>query len=441
MIRFALSAALAGLSAAAAMAASPSEDAATRINAAPARDGWFVCDAIDGPYALFAGRPGTDKVSVMTLLDRRTGRFDTQRYTVGDGDPGAGQIYWPLSQGGKEVGHVHGVNPGMIDDNGATVPPITGVKLGDRDLDCRFLSHTRFIGVDSRRSVVVTETPQGLVYQAFSFRKRGAVTQPDGVQRSNKPTLRLIGGSETTTGAGSPGGFRFANASYVYSIQLPRGGEAASLTVTRGAKLVQSEKFVGFTFAPPTGRAPESASAAPLGPDAVWSGAGLDACRKPEVKSVDDCMVDAMRRGGAPAAAIAFTRRLIADDNPGYISAWKQVGMVGVATVTYPFRANTNEGTWLVPTVGDAVDADAYRLTAEDKARADYRAAMANNSEAFPVPPGTMSLGKTPDGHLRILMTTATAVCHACAPAGQIVVGYDFDDLGRFTGAHLVAAA
>jgi|GEM_PF-115091 len=432
-------AALAGLAAllsAPSLAAASPDDSTTRINAVPARDGWFVCDAVSSPYALFAGK--VDKgASLITLLDRRTGRFDTQSYAVGNPDPGAGQIYWSLSRGGKDVGNVHAVNPGMIEDDGATVPTVTSVKLDDNQLDCRWLAHTRFIGIDSRRTVVVTETPQGLVYQAFSFRNRGPAVAPDGVQRTSKATLRLLGGSEVV---GDRPGFRFANDGYVYYVERPRGGAAAGLTVTRNGILIGAEKYVGFTYAPPIGRAPEKLTAA-LGPDAVWSGQGIDACRKGDAKVVDTCLIDLMKKSGASAASIAFTRKLIAADSPGYVSGWRQAGRVGIATVTYPFRANTNSGTWLVPVAGDPVDVDAYQLTAGDKLRADYKAAMADNPDAFPVPPGTISFDKTPAGNLRVLVTTPTATCHACAPGASIVVGYDFDAAGHFLFAGVVAVA
>jgi hypothetical protein len=428
---------LAGLLPLTAFAATP-DDSLTRINAAPVRDGWFVCDAVSGPYALFAGKVDEKGSSVVTLLDRRTGMFDTQTYQVGAPDPGAGQIHWALLRAGKPVGDVHGVNPGMIEDDGATTPTILDVKLDEKQLSCRWLAHTRFLGVDSRRSVVVTETPQGLVYQTFDFAKRGAAASPGGVQLSNKPTMRLLGGSEIV---GGRGGFRFANGGYVYFVQRPRGAEAAALLVTFDGRLVVSEKLVGFTYAPPLGRAPEKVSAA-LGPDAVWSGEGVDACRAKGEDGAGECLIDLMRKAGASAGSLAFSQRLIDDDDdPGYVSAWKQAGPVGVATVTYPFRANTNSGTVLVPTAGDPIPVDTYELTAEDKARADYRAAMADHPDAVPVPPGVLSVTRAPNGGIRILVTTPTAVCHACAPAGSVVVGYDFDTGGHFLGASVVAIA
>jgi hypothetical protein len=426
-----------GVVAPVARAADP-DDAVTRISAAPAREGWFLCDAISGPYAAFAGKPDARSISILTILDRRTGRFDTRPYQVGRADAGAGQIYWALSRDGKAVGNVHGVNPGMIDDGGASVPPITSMAVDGKQLECRFISHTRFIGLDSRRSVVVTQEPGGLVYQSFDFARRGKVVNPDGVQRSNVPTLRLAGGTQ----AGS-GDMRFASKGYVYFVSARAGLGPGNVTVQRDGKTVGVDRLVGFTYAPMAGGAGSAGEDQPLGSDAVWSGEGVEACRAGRsADAIDACLVAAMRRGGATAASIAFTQKLIAADNPGYVSAWKQVGPVGIATVTYPFRANTNQGTVLVPASGAPVDVDAYQLTAADKARPDYRAAQSTHSNAFPVPPGEVSIGKAPTaGGTRILVTTATADCHACAPNGSIVVAYDFDGDGRFLGAALVMVA
>jgi len=443
MIRLAAFAALASLVLASNAPAAPPDASVTRINATPARDGWFVCDGVGGPYALFAGMTGDAKdngaASVVTLLDRRTGKFDTQTYQVGPGDAGAGQVHWTLSQDGKDVGFVHGVNPGMIGDgHAATTPTIMGVQIGATAIDCRWLQHTRFIGIDSRRTVTVVGTPQGLVYQSFDFARRGPVTRPDSGEQSNKPTLRIAGGSEIV---GTRAGFRFVNDGYVYVVQRPRANEPATVVVTRDGRVVHSETLVGFTYAPPAGGAPEKVSAA-LGPEAVWSGAGIEACRaRSAAQAVDDCLLDQMRKGGASAGSIAFTQKLIAADSPGYVSAWKQAGPVGIATIAYPFRANTNEGSWLVPASGDPIDVDAYQLSAGDKGRADYKAMIANNPDVFPVPPGEVALGKTPAGNLRVLVTTPIATCHACAPAASFVVGYDFDAAGHFLFAGIVAVA
>lgn len=411
---------LAAASPAAAPAGTP-DAAATRINATPARDGWFVCDAVSGNYAALVGRPDAGGASLITLLDRRTGSFDTQSYQVGPGDPGAGQIFWSLSQKGQEVGNVHGVNPGMVD--GATLPPILQLTVGKQALECRWLSNMRFIGFDSRRSFVVTEGPDGLVYQSFDFRRRGALTRPDGAQVSNVPTLRIEGGSD------EDGAFRFQNGGYDYVIA--RNGTApGTVTVSQAGKPVQVERLVGYSWAPSPGRAH---SAVTLGPDAVWNGEGLNACRaKTDAAAVDACLLDAMKQGGASPAAIAFTRTTIAGNGGGYVSGWRQAGPVGIAEVTFPFRANTNIASMLVPTSGPTIMVDDYQPTTADKARPDWLAARKRHPKAFPIAPGEVSAPKTPAGEqITIRARTPTADCHACKPTGAITVVYRFDRTGK----------
>ena len=300
---------------------------------------YYASNGADGGELSFDAAGG----SIMGRSNRRVEGRDQYRF----GDFLLDIPSRTLTQRGKAVGNVHGVNPGMIGDgHAATTPTIMGVQIGATAIDCRWLQHTRFIGVDSRRSIAVVETPQGLVYQSFDFAKRGPVTHPAGGEQSNRPTLRIAGGSEIV---GARGGFRFVNDGYVYVVQRPRASEPATVVVTRNGRVINSETLVGFTYAPPSGGAPERLSAA-LGPEAVWSGAGLDMCRgKADAHVADDCLLDQMRRSGASAGSIAFTKRLIAADSPGYVAGWRQAGPVGIATVTYPFRANTNSGTMLVP--------------------------------------------------------------------------------------------
>ena len=52
-----------------------------------------------------------------------------------------------------------------------------------------------------------------------------------------------------------------------------------------------------------------------------------------------------------------------------FVSAWHEHDGIGVATVAYPFRANTNEGTRLVDAAGKRIDVDAVQL--DDTVRAD----------------------------------------------------------------------
>jgi hypothetical protein len=179
-----------------------------------------------------------------------------------------------------------------------------------------------------------------------------------------------------------------------------------------------------------------AAPAKPLGSDALWDGRGLSACRATmDNAALRACVAERMKASRVSAAGIAFAAR--ADDGLGYISGWRQAGPVGIATVTYPFRANTNEGTALIPgSGGEPIFVDAYQLTAADKKRTDYRAAIRAHPDAWPVAPGDVSAPKTAPGRpLTIRVRTRMATCHACAATGAITVAYRFDRTGRLLGA------
>jgi hypothetical protein len=331
-------------------------ETASRIVAPPARDGWFVCDAVEGLLVAFVGVPDAQRQSLVTLLDRRTGRMDTQAYTVGRADPGAGNIFWSLSRSGREVGSIHGINPRMVDGS-QRLAPMRQVTIAGTTLDCRWVADMAFLGADARRSVMVTKGVDGLVYDSFDFAKRGARVEKAGAQSSNVPTLRIVGGRATADG------YRFANGGYSYVIAR-NGAGPATLTVSKGGAVVQTERLVGYEQS--TG----AQAAARLGPDAVWNGEGLDGCRRNETQAaLRQCVSDRMRAAGVSAAGIAFAARGGVD--LGYVSGWRQAGPVGIAAVTYPFRANTNAGTALIPSEGDPILVDAYALTPADKARAD----------------------------------------------------------------------
>ncbi|WP_419826780.1 hypothetical protein [Sphingomonas sp.] len=401
------------------IAAADPDDAVTRIAARPAREGWFVCDALAGPFAAFMGQPDADGRAVLTLLDRRSGRFANRTLGVGRADPGAGQIHWSLSEDAREVGYVHGVNPGMIEGDGATIAPIKGLTLGRLSLDCRWLSHMRFLGLDARRGVVVTDEGGTLVYRSFDFTKRGALTHPDGVQLSSPPTLEIRGGAQTDDG------FRFENGGYVFAIDTRGGLGPASVHVTRASRVVGTDALVGFSYAP---RVPGSDT---LGPAAAWDGDGVEACRARGAKPAE-CLIARMRMAGATPASIAFSRRLAARGDAGYISAWRQAGPVGIATVTYPFRANTNETVTLVPHTGNTIALEAWQPAAADRARPDWQAFARAHPDASAWAPGEVVAPKVTDGQpVTIRWRVPMQACHACARVGDVTLAYRFDANGR----------
>lgn len=194
----------------------------------------------------------------------------------------------------------------------------------------------------------------------------------------------------------------------------------------------------------PPAQAPDDLDAAADGDlvvraDAVWQG-DVSACRTAQT-DVDDCLVSTMRAGGASPDALAAATRLIALGNPGYVSAWREVDGVGHAEITYPFRANTNQGLWLVDAEGRAVDVDENVLPAgAARLRSELKPFLEAHPDAMPFPPArAVGSEAAPDGGLRLRFDVPMRTCHACEDVGFLELGYDFTAERRYEGRSVIA--
>lgn len=176
--------------------------------------------------------------------------------------------------------------------------------------------------------------------------------------------------------------------------------------------------------------------AARIGPHAVWTGS-IESCRTDA--AADNCLLQVMRSSGASPAALTAASTLSAQGKPGYVTAWQNVEGIGVATLEFPFRANTNEGTWLVDANGLTIDVDEEVLDDEARGSDAYKAFASKHPDSGPFAPalaaGTETLS---DGGVRLRYTTPLRSCHACADDGQVTIGYDFDSKRSFKGRQLL---
>lgn len=176
---------------------------------------------------------------------------------------------------------------------------------------------------------------------------------------------------------------------------------------------------------------------AKLDAGAVWTGS-LEACRQAN-NGADTCLIDTLRSAGASPSALAAARTLSEQGKPGYVSAWQSTEGVGVATLEFPFRANTNQGTWLVDSTGKTVDVDENLLDEPMRNNADYKAFHDKHPEANPFAPAVAAGSDTrPDGGVRLRYTTPMRTCHACADEGKLTIGYNFDGQRKYLGKELV---
>ncbi|WP_058833941.1 hypothetical protein [Luteimonas abyssi] len=171
-----------------------------------------------------------------------------------------------------------------------------------------------------------------------------------------------------------------------------------------------------------------------VGPDSVWNG-DIEACRGADDAPVQACLQDTMRTSGASGAAVATAERIGGGGDIGYVSDWEERERVGIATVTYPFRANTNTGTWLVDRDGEPVDVDAGTLPDSALSTPSIQRFTEAHPDAGPFPPAEL-LATEPqgDGGIRFVYATPMRDCHACETLGQLRMAYDFDSSRHFSG-------
>ena len=165
---------------------------------------------------------------------------------------------------------------------------------------------------------------------------------------------------------------------------------------------------------------------------AVWQERSLSACRSEQSHTAPDvCLLRTMERSGARPQAIAAAKMLVKANKAGFISALRPLGKAALATVTYPFRANTNEGTLLIGSDGAAIDVDEGSVREEDRATAAWRAFVAAHPDAVPFAPADfVGSTATDDGGQRLLFSTPLKSCHACADDGALLVAYTLDKAG-----------
>jgi hypothetical protein len=167
-------------------------------------------------------------------------------------------------------------------------------------------------------------------------------------------------------------------------------------------------------------------------------------CPNLSFPALGECFARGMQRYGASTEAVAFTRSIA---NEGYLHVFVPAGLVDIAFVTYPFRANQNEGCLLVNGTPPQIDIDNLRDLPQAAMKRDgaYRALAASYPNISLFFPGdrtdrrTVVAGTTPEGGQRFLADYLLLNgCHACARVGFARFAFDFDSTGKLQGIEFV---
>ncbi len=190
-------------------------------------------------------------------------------------------------------------------------------------------------------------------------------------------------------------------------------------------------------------------SEGPVGQEAVWNGgdsflgAVHGSCGNLSGPELGDCFRKVMRESGASAEAVAFARRV---ESEAWMHAFRDTGRVDVAYVTYPFRANENQGVLLVNGEPGLVDVDNAGSPLEGLLEKDpVYSGLARRFPGISLWPGDRYtrgfpvMESLPGGGQRFYAGYLLRDgCHACKEIGSAMVAFEFSAEGRFLGKRLM---
>ena len=169
-------------------------------------------------------------------------------------------------------------------------------------------------------------------------------------------------------------------------------------------------------------------------------------CQDPHADKLQDCFAEEMKKAGASAAAVEFSRQL---GEPGFVRDFRAAGPVDIAYVLYPYRANENQSWVIVNGTPPAIDVDNSKLVTIAaralKNNASYTGLAKAHPELSPWP-GDRYSTEIPDvemganGGVHIVVNyRLREKCHSCAVLGHAWYSFEFDAKGIFAGARLMA--
>jgi len=153
----------------------------------------------------------------------------------------------------------------------------------------------------------------------------------------------------------------------------------------------------------------------------------------------ESCVGEAMRKHGAPPAAIAFNG---ATGGNAYATRFVESGRVDVMETVNPFLANSNDQLYFVNGVPGVISADDEAMRLDARNNPGMRAMNRKYPEAFIFPhaeaASLKALPGTKGAQSFTLVFPIVNGCHACERVGQVTIEFMFDASGRYLGARLI---
>lgn len=209
---------------------------------------WFICDAINAPVILVFEREGS--TARVAQYGKPNGEIVRRtEYQLGAEEGAAGSIHTTLMQNGVEAGAIRQINSGMLETPGAAYTPVySSVRIGDRDIACRWMPRTRLMGFTGRRTIVVSEDGDGdLIYDSYDFASAAEAAPIELSENSRTTTfsLEVRDGAETLSPEGTRYDFR-ADVETDISVSVDRTGVARLEVRRHGTNPLQTEDLISY---------------------------------------------------------------------------------------------------------------------------------------------------------------------------------------------------
>lgn len=184
-----------------------------------------------------------------------------------------------------------------------------------------------------------------------------------------------------------------------------------------------------------------------IGPQAVWDPGSTvvsevrQGCAQLSFPQLGECFANGMKRAGASPEAVAFTHLL---KNDAYLHKFVRAGGPDIAFVSFPFRANQNDGCLFVNGDPPFINVDDLRELPQEQMKKDpaYLSLLAQypNVMLWPGDRGDVSTVKVlplaASGRRFLVSYMLLNGCHACARLATVWFQFDFDSAGKHIGAH-----
>ncbi|MBB5364207.1 hypothetical protein [Deinococcus humi] len=204
--------------------------------------GWVPVSAwCDTPGRVLAVTAPGGSGTAVKLAQWVGGQLTIQNWQLGRPDPGAGQVYTPLTPVGQTPGpsprfFIHSSNIENTADPRYRMTHINEYVVPAGRFRCRYVPQATVLAATAKHTAIVWETGRTVTYASRN--------------RDGTPGIQLTGG--THTGAAGRERYVWNNAGYRYVLEVGNSAQpGGSLSVLRSGRVLSREELLAYSISVP----------------------------------------------------------------------------------------------------------------------------------------------------------------------------------------------